>query len=243
MVRVRTIARANSPTEVDVFGDKMTSVALVPRSRALRSSSGSPRNPPCQSWPAACARQEFSLRQIAAQLGVSFIPVRRRSQPGGGRSARDAAGPQCDRRAPLELEELSRHLPALSSDRTTSRYGPVSALRRHLDRSSTTWSSWPTPRPRSTTCSTPATRSTSTCPPRRHHLGPAHPERLWGGLERYFASVTARLRRRPTRNPALGRPRPRSVLAAHRSGDPEAVRQVTLGNIDHYEQVAERGLA
>jgi DNA-binding GntR family transcriptional regulator len=190
--------------------------------------------------------QEFSLRQIAAQLGVSFIPVREalRSLEAEGlletRRGRSAIV------APLELEELRaicqlcRLIEPDLAVRASELLSPadLDRLEHHLVFLADPKAS--------------LDDVFDTC--HAFHLDLVRPaattwdlrilERLWRALERYFRVGYAR-----GNDGADGVPQrwddraQRSVLAAHRCGDPDAVRQVTLRNIDHYEQVAERGLA
>ena len=67
-------------------------------------------------------------------------------------------------------------------------------------------------------------------------------ERLWRALERYVRFGS----RRADRDGSDARfpdPAPkRALLAAYRSGDPDAVREATLRNIDAQERIGGRGL-
>ena len=189
--------------------------------------------------------QEFSLRQIAAQLGVSFIPVREalRSLEAEGlletRRGRSAIV------APLELEELRAicQLCRLIEPELAVRASELISSA-DLDRFEGHLAVLANPK-------TPLDDVYDTC--HSLHLDLVRPaattwdlrilERLWRALERYVRVGYAR-----GGDGADGVSRAwddraqRAVLAAHRAGDPDGVRQVTLRNIDHYEQIAERGL-
>jgi len=190
--------------------------------------------------------QEFSLRQIAAQLGVSFIPGREalRSLEAEGlletRRGRSAIV------APLELEELRaicqlcRLIEPDLAVRASELISPAD-----LDRFEGHLAVLASP-------TTPVDDVYDTC--HSLHLDLVRPaattwdlrilERLWRALERYVRVGYARGGDGADGvSQAWDDRAQRAVLAAHRAGDPDAVRQVTLRNIDHYEQIAERGLS
>lgn len=190
--------------------------------------------------------QEFSLRQIAGQLGVSFIPVREalRSLEAEGlletRRGRSAIV------APIELEELRaicQLCRLIEPELTVRASGLIRAS--ELDRLEAGL----------------AFLVDSTSPrdevyDRSHvfHLDLVRPaatawdlrilERLWRALERYVRVGYARIDGDAGPGSVRGWDdrAQRSLIAAYRSGDPETVRQATLDNIDAYEQIAQRGL-
>jgi len=187
--------------------------------------------------------QEFSLRQIAAQLGVSFIPVREalRSLEGEGlletRRGRSAIV------TPLDLEELRAVCQLCRLIEPDVQVRSARLIRpAELDRLEAVLDVLCDPR-----------RSVDDSFQRSHafHTGLVRPaatawdlrilERLWRALERYVRFGCRQAER--DGGPRLPDPTPkRELLAAYRSGDEAAVRRATLRHIDAQERIARRGL-
>ena len=188
--------------------------------------------------------QEFSLRQIAAQLGVSFIPVREalRSLEAEGlletRRGRSAIV------APLDLEELRAICQLCRLIEPDLRVRAAQLMRpADLDRLES-----------SLEFVADGTRSVDELYERGHafHTDLVRPaatawdlrilERLWRALERYV-----RVGCRPVEPDVPGLRTPDAqvmfdLVVAYRSGDPDAVRDATLRNIAALERIAQRGL-
>jgi DNA-binding GntR family transcriptional regulator len=233
------------PPRFNAFGEIMTSVAMV---RPVEATSVVERVTAEIRQAIVTGRlapgQEFSLRHIAAQLGVSFIPVREalRSLEAEGlletRRGRSAIV------APLNLEELHaicqlcRLIEPDVRVRSARLMRPADldrlelALDALLDGCRTLDESYQ----RSHVFHTELVRPAATAWDLRIL------ERLWRALERYVRFGS----RRPDRDGSDARfpdPAPkRALLAAYRSGDPDAVREATLRNIDAQERIGGRGL-
>jgi DNA-binding GntR family transcriptional regulator len=188
--------------------------------------------------------QEFSLRQIAAQLGVSFIPVRealRSLEAEGlletrrGRSAIVATLALDELRA---ICQLCRQIEPDLRVRAAALMSPA-----ELDRLESSLAFLTSP-----------SRPGDELFDRYHnlHVDLVRPaatawdlrilERLWRALERYVRVGYDRIEEETGSRPYD--PRPASdLVAAYRCGDAEAVRQAAVRNIDAHERIAEGGLA
>jgi DNA-binding GntR family transcriptional regulator len=188
--------------------------------------------------------QEFSLRQIAAQLGVSFIPVRealRSLEAEGlletrrGRSAIVATLALDELRA---ICQLCRQIEPDLRVRAAALMPPA-----ELDRLEVSLAFLTSP-----------ARSGDEVFGRYHnlHVDLVRPaatawdlrilERLWRALERYVRVGYGRIEADTGSRPHDPHPT-RDLVAAYRCGDAEAIRRATLRNIDVYERIAEGGLA
>jgi DNA-binding GntR family transcriptional regulator len=189
--------------------------------------------------------QEFSLRQIATQLGVSFIPVREalRSLEAEGlletRRGRSAIVSPLDAGELRAICQLCRQIEPELRERAARLITLV-----ELDRLDGTVAALADP-----------STSRENCYQLGHELhvdlvAPAATtwdlrilERLWRAMERYVRiGETRTVEREPSRWRWDVAPE-RDLVAAYRSGDPAAVRAATLGAIAVRERAAERALA
>lgn len=187
--------------------------------------------------------QEFSLRQLATQLGVSFIPVREALR------SLEAEG----------LLETRRGRSAIVAPLDAGELRAICQLRRQIE---------PELRERAARLITPvelgrldATLAALTDPglSRQHCYQLCHElnvdlvapaattwdlrilERLWRAMERYVRIGEKRAEPVPSRWSWDAAPE-RDLVAAYRSGDPAAVRVATLDAIAAGERAAERAL-
>lgn len=188
--------------------------------------------------------QEFSLRQLATQLGVSFIPVREalRSLEAEGlletRRGRSAIVAPLDSGELRAICQLRRQIEPELRERAARLITPV-----ELDRLDGTLAALTDP-----------STSREDCYRLGHELhvdlvAPAATtwdlrilERLWRAMERYLRIGETRTGEVPGAWHWDSAPE-RELLAAYRSGDPAALRSATLGAIAVRERAAERALA
>jgi len=239
MVRVRLSLRP-TPTGFDVFGDKMTSVALGSPSRRFRSSERVTSEIRHAIVAAAWRRPGVSRCVDRRPARVSFIPCARRC------AALEAEGLLETRRgrrrsSPRWSSKSTRICQLCRLIEPDSRTASELLSPADLDRLEHHWSSWPT-QARSTTCLTPATafHLDLVAPP--PPLGPAHPGTAVAGAgELLPRRLRARLRRRRRRTSA-GTTAPSGRYSRAPSGD----RRPSPGHAGQHGPLragAERGLA